>query len=209
MSEIKFPQQRTYYVARDTSGNVLHVGYTDPDQVTTSGQPVFASAETESEQLDLLSDFTDRFPELPAEGERLQRGEIYQSGGVLWMVRQDHIRTHHDPAEVLALFLRHNPNGTEWVSGEQVELGTIRSYNGSKWRAIQSHVTQDDWTPDRVPALWQQIIEVPPGPQPWVQPTGAHDAYNIGAIVTYNGQTWRSTVNANVWAPGVFGWVVV
>lgn len=42
----------------------------------------------------------------------------------------------------------------------------------------------------------------------WVQPTGAHDAYPLGAVVIHNGQVWRSTVAANVWAPGVFGWVV-
>lgn len=46
-----------------------------------------------------------------------------------------------------------------------------------------------------------------PAPPPdWVQPTGAHDAYNTGDRVTYNGQIWVSTVDANVWAPGVFGW---
>jgi len=38
MSEIKYPSERTYYVARDAQGLVLHVGYTDPDQVTTTGQ---------------------------------------------------------------------------------------------------------------------------------------------------------------------------
>lgn len=41
---------------------------------------------------------------------------------------------------------------------------------------------------------------------PWVQPTGAHDAYQAGAVVRHEGQTWRSTVNANVWEPGVSGW---
>jgi hypothetical protein len=44
--------------------------------------------------------------------------------------------------------------------------------------------------------------------QPWKQPAGAHDAYAMNSQVTHNGQTWRSTINANVWAPGVFGWVV-
>ena len=41
----------------------------------------------------------------------------------------------------------------------------------------------------------------------WTQPTGAHDAYPLGAKVTHNGRTWTSTVAANVWEPGVFGWV--
>jgi len=39
-----------------------------------------------------------------------------------------------------------------------------------------------------------------------VQPTGAHDAYALGAIVAHNGQLWISTVDANVWEPGVYGW---
>lgn len=52
-------------------------------------------------------------------------------------------------------------------------------------------------------------VLIAPNVQPWVQPTGAHDAYNTGDWVTHNGQTWESTVDANTWEPGVFGWVVV
>ena len=40
----------------------------------------------------------------------------------------------------------------------------------------------------------------------WVQPTGAHNAYPLGATVTHNGKTWTSTIAANVWKPGVYGW---
>jgi hypothetical protein len=40
------------------------------------------------------------------------------------------------------------------------------------------------------------------GPQPWKQPVGSTDAYAKGAVVTYGGKTWTSTVAANVWAPG-------
>ena len=40
----------------------------------------------------------------------------------------------------------------------------------------------------------------------WVQPTGAHDAYRNGAVVTHNGKTWESLTPANVWEPGVSGW---
>lgn len=44
------------------------------------------------------------------------------------------------------------------------------------------------------------------GPEEWVQPTGAHDAYALEAIVAHNGKTWESTVEDNVWEPGVYGW---
>lgn len=40
----------------------------------------------------------------------------------------------------------------------------------------------------------------------WKQPTGAHDAYDVGAIVSYNGKIWINTSPANTYAPGVFGW---
>ena len=40
----------------------------------------------------------------------------------------------------------------------------------------------------------------------WTQPTGAHDAYPLGASVTHNGKTWTNLTPANVWTPGVTGW---
>lgn len=42
----------------------------------------------------------------------------------------------------------------------------------------------------------------------WVQPTGAHDAYNIGDKVTFQSKRYVSTINANVWSPTAYpqGW---
>lgn len=42
----------------------------------------------------------------------------------------------------------------------------------------------------------------------WVQPTGAHDAYNTGDIVNYNGTLYKSVIDGNVWAPDAYpqGW---
>ena len=40
----------------------------------------------------------------------------------------------------------------------------------------------------------------------WMQPTGAHDAYQKGDQVSHNGDTWTSTVDGNTWEPGVYGW---
>lgn len=36
----------------------------------------------------------------------------------------------------------------------------------------------------------------------WVQPSGATDAYALGAQVAHNGKVWVSKVAANVWEPG-------
>lgn len=42
----------------------------------------------------------------------------------------------------------------------------------------------------------------------FVQPTGAHDAYNLGDRVSYNGKFYESVINGNVWSPDVYpdGW---
>lgn len=40
----------------------------------------------------------------------------------------------------------------------------------------------------------------------WVQPTGSHDAYPLGAKVSHNDKHWISSVGANGWEPGVYGW---
>jgi len=42
----------------------------------------------------------------------------------------------------------------------------------------------------------------------WVQPTGAHDAYELGALVIFEGQVYRSLIDANVWSPTDYpaGW---
>lgn len=40
----------------------------------------------------------------------------------------------------------------------------------------------------------------------WMQPTGAHDAYPLGAERTHGGKAWVSLVPFNVWEPGVSGW---
>ena len=46
---------------------------------------------------------------------------------------------------------------------------------------------------------------------PYVQPTGAHDAYNIGDKITYNGKKYECQMNGCVWNPDDYpkGWKLV
>ena len=48
-------------------------------------------------------------------------------------------------------------------------------------------------------------------PAEFVQPTGAHDAYNLGDRVTYSGRVYESIINGNVWSPDVYpdGWTEI
>jgi len=180
MGEISKPQRATYFIAHGPV--VTHTGITDPGQVTTTGQPLFDTSADENEYLGLLAPVAAQFPPLPATGTVLKAGEIYLWNSVAVMVRQDHVRTEHAPDTVSALFLVHRiDNGIDWIVGEQVYVGTRRTYNSVLYEAIQAHVTQSDWTPPAVPALWK-IVEVGGGGgSTWVD-TGATVTAQAGQL---------------------------
>lgn len=91
-----------------------------------------------------------------------------------------------------------------WASGVAYEVGDRRQYDGLLYRCVQAHTSQTDWTPPAVPALWVRT-STEEWPE-WIQPTGAHDAYEKGAKVSHNGEHWISDIDANVYEPGVYGW---
>ena len=61
-----------------------------------------------------------------------------------------------------------------------------------------------------IEAIWAAIHALQgqaPDPDEWpefVQPTGAHDAYGVGAQVTYNGQRYRCKLANCVWSPDAY-----
>ena len=91
-----------------------------------------------------------------------------------------------------------------WVAGKAYAVDDRAQYNGILYKCVQAHTSQVDWMPSATPALWK-TVSLDEYPE-WVQPAGAHDAYNIGDKVTYNGQHYVCTSNANVYAPDVYGW---
>ena len=76
------------------------------------------------------------------------------------------------------------------------------------YRVVQAHTSQSDWTPDATPALYTPIGLSEEGYPKWSRPTGAHDAYNTGDIVDYNGTLYKSLIDGNVWSPEEYpaGW---
>lgn len=93
-----------------------------------------------------------------------------------------------------------------WLPDIDVVVDERRFYGGKVYRCLQAHKTQADWTPDVTPALWKEV-SLDEWPD-WVQPAGAHDAYEQGAKVSHNGNHWVSDVANNVWEPGVYGWTM-
>ena len=92
----------------------------------------------------------------------------------------------------------------EWASGVAYTTGYKVQRGGKLWRCVQAHTSQADWTPDATPALWV-VVSIDEYPE-WVQPTGAHDAYNTGDKVSYNGKHYVCTIDGNAYAPDVYGW---
>ena len=98
-----------------------------------------------------------------------------------------------------------------WEANKAYTVDTRVRFEGKLYKCLQAHTSQEDWTPDVTPALWTDVAE--PGQIPvWRQPAGAHDAYMKDDMVYYpdrDGDIYISTVDNNVWAPGVYGWELV
>ena len=78
------------------------------------------------------------------------------------------------------------------------------------YKVVQTHISQADWAPDVAPALYVAIGLDDDGYPVWSQPTGAHDAYNKGDVVDYNGTLYESLIDGNVYSPEAYpaGWAV-
>ena len=98
-----------------------------------------------------------------------------------------------------------NPDSVSYIGKDTATEGnpaSIVRYNDALYRCLQSHTSQASWTPEASPSLWV-LIDDPAIEWPeWKQPTGAHDAYSLGAKVSHNGKKWISQIAANTVEPG-------
>lgn len=94
-----------------------------------------------------------------------------------------------------------------FVVGKAYEEGEIFSYGTNEvgdpqlYRVAQAHTSQEQWLLDANSALYTPIGLDAQGYPVWSKPSGAHDAYNTGDIVNYNGTLYRSKIDGNVWSP--------
>lgn len=102
----------------------------------------------------------------------------------------------------------------EWKIGKSYPVGEFLTYGTNSvgdpqlYRVVQGHTSQADWTPDKTPSLFVAIGLDDGGYPIWSKPTGAHDAYNKGDIVDYNGTLYVSLIDGNIWSPEEYpqGW---
>lgn len=99
------------------------------------------------------------------------------------------------------LFNEWDPNSVSY----KAEVSKV-TYNDLLYKCLQDHVSQASWNPADAVSLWVRIDDPAIEWPEWRQPTGAHDAYPIGAKVSHNEKHWVSNTENNTWEPGVFGW---
>ena len=111
--------------------------------------------------------------------------------------------------EVVAVF-------DPWEIGKSYAVGDYLTYgvNGvgdpQLYKVAQDHTSQADWTPDVAVSLYIAIGLDAQGYPVWSQPTGAHDAYNQGDVVNYNGALYKSLIDGNVHSPESYpnAWII-
>lgn len=134
------------------------------------------------------------------------RYDLEQEAVLLLARQQAAVLADEEAAQVGALFPAWTA-GTSYIAGER-----ISDAQGNLYRVVQDHTSQADWPIDATPALYTPLgvtTEEPDAIPEWVQPSGAHDAYKTGDRVLYQGKVYESTMDGNVWAPDVTGWIEV
>lgn len=104
-----------------------------------------------------------------------------------------------------------------WEVGKNYTENQIITYGANSvgdpqiYKIVQAHTSQNGWEPTHAPSLYSPIGLDESGYPIWAQPTGAHDAYNTGDIVNFNGTLYKSTVDGNAYSPEAYpaGWEVV
>lgn len=94
----------------------------------------------------------------------------------------------------------------KWKVGIAYQKDERVLYNNILYKVLTDHTSQDDWTPDTAPSLFAKVLIPDKNVIPeWEQPESTNP-YGKGDKVTHNGKTWQSTIDSNVWEPGVYGW---
>ena len=92
--------------------------------------------------------------------------------------------------------------GRAYAVGEFFTYGVNSVGDPQLYKVIQAHISQEDWRPDITQAIYKAIGLDEQGHPIWSKPTGAHDAYNKGDIVVYNGKLYESLIDGNDTVPG-------
>lgn len=131
-----------------------------------------------------------------------------------------------DAAALAARAVSGDADGTELIAGEgsiptwrqrdysSVSVGTPYKWQGQVYKLWQQHDASQagDWSPDKAVSLWDICHTTDPNKAKEYQvPQGSRGLYQKGECCLYGGQTYRSVIDSNSWAPDAYpqGWEVV
>lgn len=92
--------------------------------------------------------------------------------------------------------------GVSYGQGDILAYGENGTGDPQLYRVAQGHASQTDWLPSLTPSLYTPIGLTSDGYPVWAQPSGAHDAYNIGDTVSHQGKVYVSLIDGNTTEPG-------
>lgn len=96
----------------------------------------------------------------------------------------------------------------KWEEGKEYKAGELVRKDGVLYKVLQDHSSQSDWIPETASSLFSRLLvekdedSVQITVSEWEQPNSTNP-YSKGDRVTHNGKTWESTVDNNVWEPGL------
>ena len=96
----------------------------------------------------------------------------------------------------------------KWEANIQYEKDDRVRYENVLYRCLQSHNSQESWTPLAAASLWAKVLIPNPNVIPdWEQPDSTN-GYQIGDKVMFEGKTYESLINNNIWSPAAYpaGW---
>lgn len=210
--------------------NQIYIKTNEELALTEAGISTIEEAEQLRLELnEIISEMTDEeaierpilFPNWKSEKE-YTANERVRYGGRIFKVLQNH--TSQDdwtPSRAPSLFAEiltsEDGEPQEWQQPSSTNpylTGDKVIYNGQIYKSL---IDNNIWSPVDYPQGWQLITEPESETEPtpeestipeWQQPDSTNP-YNAGDKVIYNGHTYESTVDNNVWAPDVYGWSLI
>lgn len=135
-------------------------------------------------------------------GEIIERARIIRAG----MEEVSTSLTDERAVELPEFFPAWNPDNCSYAVGDRVR------YEGTLYKVLQAHESQVSWTPVEAHSLFAQILPGQDGTEigEWVQPDSTNP-YNTGDRVIFEGKTYESTIDGNVWSPSAYpqGWQLI
>lgn len=98
-------------------------------------------------------------------------------------------------------------------SGNSVsyQVGARVRYNDILYKVLSAHISQPLWTPEEAVSLFAEVLVSDDNTiLEWKQPSSTNP-YMTGDLVIYDGQTYKSVIDNNVWSPTAYpaGWQLI